>query len=168
MTHTDAELIALLHRLDDPDSAEYPPGYDNSATRARFDRLVSRLDSDFATRCRADRNVQDAGLHARADVPAAATRLGVKIVVSVSNFGSMAVVAAENPGEFLDTAEAVDEGALHVDDLATVERALTELGYVVLPERLLTRPYDGVRERLASYYGEGRPCDWWIRYFDYL
>ncbi|NGN68779.1 hypothetical protein G5C51_33420 [Streptomyces sp. A7024] len=167
MAHTHAELIDLLHRLDHPEMLEYPPGYDPVRTRARFDRLVARLDADFATRCHADRNVQDASLHARVDVPAGATGRGVAIVVSVSNFGSMAVIAAENPGVYLDTADAVAEGALNIEDLATAERALTELDYVVLPESLLTRPYDGVSV-LTSYYGEGRPCDWWIRYFDYL
>ncbi|WP_035847157.1 hypothetical protein [Kitasatospora azatica] len=168
MLHTDAELISLLHRVDDPESLECPPGYNHTETRALFDCLVDRLDTAFATRCMADRSVQDASLHARVEVPAAATKIGEGIVVSVSNFGLMAVVAAENPGVYLDTTEAVEEAALHADDLAAVERALIELGYVVLPERLLTRPYNGVSAPLLSYYGEGRPCDWWIRYFDYL
>jgi len=167
MLHTDAELIALLHRLDDPQALELPPGYDHIETRARFDRLVAGLDTAFSTQCQADRNVQDASLHGRVEIPPAATGLGEQIVVSVSNFGSMAAIAAENPGIYLDTTEAVEEGALAADDLTTVERVLVRLGYVVLPERLLTRPYDGV-SALASYYGEGQPCDWWIRYFDYL
>ncbi|MFI9270086.1 hypothetical protein ACIGXM_05140 [Kitasatospora sp. NPDC052896] len=168
MPHPDAEPIALLHRLDGPESLEFPPGYDHAGTRARFDRLVARLDAAFATRCLADREAQDASLHGWVEVPADATGSGEPIVVSVSDFGSMAVIAAENPGVHLDTAEAVEAGALTAEDLATVERVLTELGYVVLPERVLTRPYDGVGVPLISYYGEDRPCDWWIRFFDYL
>ncbi|MFI9783464.1 hypothetical protein ACIHEI_08155 [Kitasatospora sp. NPDC051984] len=168
MLRTEADLIALLRRLDAPESPEFPPGYDHRATRALFDRLVERLEADFAAPCWADRHVQDASLHGRVEIPASATKLGEQIVVSVSNFGSMAVIAAENPGVHTDTAEAVEEGALAPADLEAVERALTELGYVVLPEELLTRPYDGVNEGFASYYGDGLPCEWWIRYFDYL
>lgn len=62
MTHSDADsdadLIALLRRLDDPQLLEYPRGYDHAATRALFERLVARLDADFTTRCRAGRHLQ--------------------------------------------------------------------------------------------------------------
>ncbi|MGW2479668.1 hypothetical protein ACWCWQ_07595 [Streptomyces sp. NPDC001571] len=118
--------------------------------RALFERLVVRLDSDFNTRCTADRQVQDASLHARVEVLAEATTCVERIVVSVSNFGSMAVVAAENPGAYFDTEEAVEADALDVADLRRTERALTDLGYVPIPERLLTRPYDGLSP-LANY-----------------
>ncbi|SFE26414.1 hypothetical protein SAMN05216251_102312 [Actinacidiphila alni] len=168
MPNTDAELVALLHRLDDPESLEHPRGYDHTATRARFDRLAAGLDAAFGTRCPADREVQDASLHGRVDVPAGATASGVPIVVSVSNFGAMAVISAENPGVHLDTDEAVAAGALNAGDLAAVESVLAEQGYRVLPERLLTRPYDGAGAVLLAYGGAGRPCDWWVRFFDYL
>jgi hypothetical protein len=166
MTYSDADLNALLHRLDDPELMEHPPGYDHAATRALFEQLVARLDADFDTRCTADRQVQDASLHARVEVPAETTACGERIVISVSNFGSMAVVAAENPGVYFDTDEAVKAGALDVTDLRRVERALTDLGYVPIPERLLTRPYDGLSP-LATYR-PGERVDWWIRYFDYI
>ncbi|MFC7973973.1 hypothetical protein ACFUT3_01755 [Streptomyces cinereoruber] len=166
MTYTDADLTALLHRLDDPELVEHPPGYDHAATRALFERLVARLDADFDTRCTADHQVQDASLHARVEVPTEATVCGERIVVSVSNFGSMAVVAAENPGVYSDTEEAAEAGALDITDLRKVERALTSLGYVLIPERLLTRPYDGLSP-LASYR-PGERVDWWARYFDYI
>ncbi|MFP8942846.1 hypothetical protein ACLIYM_15630 [Streptomyces fenghuangensis] len=166
MTYSDADLIALLHRLDDPVLVERPPGYDHAATRALFEQLVARLAADFSTRCTADRQVQDASLHARVEVPAGATACGERIVVSVSNFGSMAVVAAENPGVYSDTDEAVEAGALDANDLRRAERALTDLGYVPIPERLLTRPYDGLSP-LATYR-PGHRIDWWDRYFDYI
>ncbi|MDT0463210.1 hypothetical protein [Streptomyces gibsoniae] len=167
MTYSHAELVALLHRLDDPVFVERPRGYDHAATRAVFEQLVARLDAAFDTRCRVDRQVQDASLHARVEVPGEATTCQEQIVVSVSNFGSMAVVAAENPGVYDDTDEAVEAAVLDADDLRSIERALADLGYVLIPERLLTRPYDGVSP-LATYRpAEPRP-DWWIRYFDYI
>lgn len=97
-------------------------------------------------------------------MPVEATACGEQVVVSVSNFGSMAVVAAENPGVYSDTDEAVEEGALDVSDLRRVEGALTDLGYVTIPERLLTRPYDGLSPLATCRPGER--VDWWIRYFD--
>ncbi|MGW1012544.1 hypothetical protein ACWD4X_21230 [Streptomyces termitum] len=166
MTYSRAELIALLRRLDDPVFLEHPRGYDHAATRALFERLVARLDADFDTRCEADRGVQDASLHATAAVPAKAAAAGERITVSVSNFGSMAVVAAEWPGVYDDTGEAVEAGALDAADLRKVERALTELGYVPVPESLLTRPYDGPGPLAPHRLGDR--ADWWIRYFDYL
>ncbi|MFF2651651.1 hypothetical protein [Streptomyces sp. NPDC058045] len=166
MAYSEVELEVLLHRLDDPVLMERPPGYDHAATRALFERLVARLEEDFGTRCTADRQVQDASLHARVEVPAQAAACGERITVSVSNFGSMAVVAAENPGVYSDNEEAVQAGALAADDLRRVERAIADLGYVPIPERLLTRPYDGPSP-LARYRPGGR-VDWWVRYFDYL
>ncbi|MCS0637552.1 hypothetical protein NX801_18160 [Streptomyces sp. LP05-1] len=62
----------------------------------------------------------DASLHARVEMSAEATACGERIVVSVGNFGSMAVVAAENPGACSGTEEAVEAGALDVTDLRRV------------------------------------------------
>lgn len=52
-------------------------------------------------------------------------------------------VCADNPGAFLSTDEAREEGALDPADLATVERALAELGYVSVPGELLEGDYEG-------------------------
>ncbi|MFJ8869953.1 hypothetical protein ACIRD6_29825 [Streptomyces sp. NPDC102473] len=51
-----------------------------------------------------------------------------------------------------------EEGVL---DLATVERALAELGYVSVPEELLESDYEGPT---ALGHFEARPT-WWTRYF---
>ncbi|WP_329238043.1 hypothetical protein OG488_37920 [Streptomyces sp. NBC_01460] len=61
-------------------------------------------------------------------------------MVCVSRFGSLAESCADDPGAFLGTREAREEGVLDLADLTTVERALAELGF------------------------EARPT-WWTRYF---
>ncbi|WP_066376237.1 hypothetical protein [Herbidospora mongoliensis] len=159
MTSPNDHLTELLRRLDDPEWPEWPKGYDRHATGALFERLVARLKAGFGASCPAERDTQDSSEYGRVEVPAHATVCGERIVVSVSKFGSLAFVAADNPGAFLGTREARDEGALDAGDLAKVERALTELGYVVVPEELLTSDYDG-----PTAVRSGRPS-WWDRYF---
>jgi hypothetical protein len=158
----DMDLMELLHRLDDPHWLEWPTGYDSSAAAVPFDRLVSRLDSDFSTRCEVDQNIQDSAQYGRIDIPAQATVCGTNIVVLVSKFRPLAMVAADNPGAFFGTADACTEGELHVGDLEKVEQALVALGYVVIPEELLTNRYDGVAN--LSSHGSGPPS-WWDRFF---
>ncbi|WP_161355171.1 hypothetical protein [Streptomyces sp. SID3343] len=80
----------------------------------------------------------------------------------MSNFGSLAMVAAENPGAYLDTDDARGEGVLDVGDLATVERALIVTGYVVVSEELLHTLYDGPAPLRKD---ERWPPTWWDRYF---
>lgn len=165
MEDDEQELRDLLHQYDEAGGLERPPFYNHRKTRAAFNALVDRLDADFATSCRADRDVQDASLHGRIEIPVQAVGGAAQIVVSVSNFGSMAVISAESPGAYLDLTEALADDAITGPDLKTVRRALDELGYRVIPEELLTRPYDGISE---LGYPPDRQPDWWIRFFDYL
>ncbi|MFF5969554.1 hypothetical protein ACFY64_38830 [Streptomyces collinus] len=79
----------------------------------------------------------------------------------MSKFGSLAVVCVDNPGAFLGTEEAREERALDLADLATVERALAELGYVNVPEELLESDYEGPS---ALEHFAARPT-WWTRFF---
>ncbi|UBI40894.1 MULTISPECIES: hypothetical protein [Streptomyces] len=79
----------------------------------------------------------------------------------MSKFGSLALICAENPGAFLGTEDAQAQGELDAADLAKVEWALADLGYVVLPEELLERDYDGPSQ-LPSHVQ--RPS-WWHRFF---
>ncbi|WP_327739635.1 hypothetical protein OG749_43115 [Streptomyces nojiriensis] len=79
----------------------------------------------------------------------------------MSKFGSLAEVCADNPGAFLGTDDAHEEGALDLGDLATVERALAELGYVSVPEELLESDYDGPG-RLEQFSAQP---SWWTRFF---
>lgn len=162
MGQSEADLMTLLRRLDDPDWLEWPRGYNRREAAVPFARLVSRLEDDFTTRCTAEQDTQDSSEYGRVTVPADATVCGMRIVVCISKFGSLALISADNPGAYLGTQEAQAEGDLDATDLATVEQALTGLGYVVVPEELLTTRYDGTSP-LPSH-GQWQPS-WWDRFY---
>ncbi|MFI7598986.1 hypothetical protein [Actinoplanes sp. NPDC049681] len=159
MLADDAQLWQLLHSLDDPDHLEFPANYDHHRARARFNALAERLDRDFNCQTDVDRNAQDASFHGRIDIPAAATATGERLVIVISNFGDLAVLAVENPGVW-DAEEAAS--VLNPDDNNRIHRALHDLGYVAVPEGPLWKRYDGPGGVLAS------DASWWNRYFDYL
>ncbi|MDQ0604959.1 hypothetical protein QF037_009304 [Streptomyces canus] len=161
MAMSETELLALLHELDDPERLEQPLHYDRAATSLAFSRLVRRLEADFGAPCESERDTQDSSEYGRIRVPAVATVCGTRIVVCVSKFGSLAEVCADNPGAFLSTDDAREEGALDPADLATVEQALTELSYVSVPEELLESDYKGPS---ALEHFAARPT-WWTRFF---
>jgi hypothetical protein len=161
VTEREADLVALLRELDDPEWLEWPRDYDRGAAGALFGDLVSRLEDDFATRCATERDTQDSSEYGRVTVPADATVCGTRIVVCVSKFGSLALVCADNPGAFVGTGEAQAEGELDAADLSRVNRALAHLGYAIVPEELLECDYDGP-SRLPGHVQ--RPS-WWHRFF---
>lgn len=161
MAMSETELLFLLRELDDPDWLEQPQHYDSAATGLAFDGLLRRLEADFGALCESERDTQDSSEYGRIRVPAEATIRGTRIVVCVSKFGSLAEVCADNPGAFLGTDEAREEGALDPADLATVEQALAELGYVSAPEELLESDYEGPS---ALEHFAARPS-WWTRFF---
>ncbi|WP_326648850.1 hypothetical protein [Streptomyces sp. NBC_01750] len=161
MTGSEADLLTLLRELDDPEWLEWPQHYNRSATALLFGGLVVRLEGDFAARCTAEQDSQDSSEYGRVVVPAETTICGTRIVVSVSKFGSLAEVCAENPGAFFGTDGAQAEGELDAADLTKVNRALADLGYVVVPEELLECDYDGP-SRLPGHVQ--RPS-WWHRFF---
>lgn len=161
MAKSEIELLALLRELDDPERLERPLHYDRAATGLRFGGLVRRLEADFGASCESERDTQDSSAYGRVHIPADATVCGTRIVVCVSKFGSLAEVCADNPGAFLGTNEAHEEGALDLGDLATVERALADLGYVSVPEELLESEYDGPG-RLEHFSAQP---SWWTRFF---
>lgn len=138
-----AELPTLLRDLDDPQSLEWPEHYDRGKAKSLLDTLVAKLDQDFATRCTAEHDEQDSSEYGRVVVPAQATACGTRIVVCISKFGRLAMICAENPGAFLGIQNAQSEGELDADDLATVDRALTDLDYDVVPEEIIESDYDG-------------------------
>ena len=154
----DDQLWQLLRSLDDPCHLELPVGYHHVRERARFDQLAQRLDHGFGCRSLVDRHAEDASFHGRIDIPAPATESGHRLVVVISNFGSLAVVAVDNPGVWTDAEAAL---LLHPGDGRLIDSALAEFGYVRVPEEPLWRRYDGVGMRL-----DGRP--WWDRFFCYL
>lgn len=161
MTDDSRQLLALLRELDDPEWLERPRGYDRDATGLLFGTLVARLEDDFATRCDTERDTQDSSEYGRVTVPAEATVCGTRIVVCVSKFGFLALICADNPGAFLGTDEAQAEGELDAGDLAKVDRALADLGYVVVPEELIEGDYDGPSRRRE----DGYRTTWWHRFF---
>lgn len=157
-------MWSLLNTLDDPHHLERPAGFDFRQTRQRFDHLVERLDAEFGCSCKADRDVQDASLHARVDIPVGATTSRDRLVVCVSNFGGLATVSLTNPGAW---SQAEFDGLASAEDTDRVYRALDSLGYTVVPEEPLWNDYDGKSSLLLDTGGSTRPT-WWTRYFDYL
>nr|AGS49731.1 hypothetical protein [uncultured bacterium esnapd14] len=162
MLTDDDQLWQLLRSLDDPHHLEFPANYHHRRERARFEQLAQRLDTDFGCQCDVDRHVQDASLHGRIDIPASATATGHPLVVLVSNFGGLAVLAVDNPGVWTD-AEATE--LLHTTDRDRVSAALGALGYTLIPEEPLWQTYDGTWEPAVFSPSAGT---WWNRYFDYL
>ncbi|WP_433788472.1 hypothetical protein [Actinoplanes sp. CA-252034] len=154
--------METLRRLDDPEGGEFPSDYDEARTAASFGRLVIQNDLHFSISCEIDQNIQDSAQYGRIEVPAQATARRTRIVVLVSRFHPLAMVAADNPGAFLGTDEACAEGALAASDLEKVEQALTESGYVAIPEELLANHYDGATPLL--FHGSYQPR-WWDRFF---
>jgi hypothetical protein len=159
----DDRLWELLRALDDPEHLEFPPGYDHDKVRGQFDQLTDRLGAAFSYACPAG-HPQDASFHGYVEIPARATATGLRVVIVVSNFGGLAVVAVDYPGawgqeEFTEL--------LHPDDAERIYAALGSLGYTVVPEEPLWRPYDGSGP-LRQFYPAENPPTWWIRFFDYL
>ena len=133
-------LWDLLRSLDDPKHLEFPAHFNRKKTRIQFGQLVDRLNTAFSCACEAEGHVEDASYHDRVEIPAAATATGTRLVIVVSNFGGLAVVAADNPGvwpqeEFTEL--------LHPDDAQRIYTALDDLGYTVVPEEPLWEDYDG-------------------------
>ncbi|WP_199924645.1 hypothetical protein [Streptomyces sp. WM6386] len=158
------DLLDALDRLPGPEHLEFPYGYDHE--RAGFMRsvLLDRLSREFGQPCRGVSR-QDASAYFGIHVPAAATDAGVALSVDLSNFGDLALVTAADGGT---------ECALTEAERRIIESALSDLGYVRVPQRLLLRPYDGV-SGLAGWYPEvdwdGSPNDpvtWETRFFSYL
>ncbi|MET8527943.1 hypothetical protein [Micromonospora sp. NPDC005172] len=154
--------MEVLHRLDDPEWLEAPADYDAADAAASFNRLAVQVGSRFSTRCEIDRDIQDSAQYGRIEVPREATVCGTRIVVLVSRFKPLAMVAADNPGAFLSTDEARAESELDASDLEKVEQVLAGSGYVSIPEELLTTLYDG--STILRFHGSGEPS-WWDRFF---
>ena len=159
---TDDELWRLLRSLYDPDHLERPPHLDVVETRDRFERLVARLNAEFDCTCLAEREVEDASLHARVEVPAEATESGEPLVVCVSNFGNLAAVSVTNPGVWSHA----EMRKLLGDDADRIFGVLDALNYIVVPEEPLWRDYDG--PSLLSTTASTSRVTWWTRYFDYV
>jgi hypothetical protein len=162
---TDDEVRALLRTLDEPGTWEHPSEFSFAGTRAALSALGYQLNARFSTTCRVE-EAQDASLCGRVEIPVEALQGLDRLVVSISNFGSLAVISAENPGAYLDLEEAAGVYAADLADLEGVREVLAGCGYVEIPEELLTVDYDGPGG-FVPRYGDRR-ASWWLRYFDYL
>lgn len=158
----DANLMVVLRRLDDPDGFECPAGYRRAELAATLSSLVADIDSRFATSCPVEQDIQDSAQYGRIEVPGAVTICGTRIVVLMSKFAPLTMVAADNPGAFLGTDDACAEGELDLRDLDKIRQALVGSGCLVVPEELLTNRYDGVAH--LRFHGSGEPY-WWDRFF---
>jgi hypothetical protein len=167
VTKDESDLMALLRRLDDPEWLEWPADYSNSKAAASLKRLVSGLESVFGARCPAEGDGQDTSEYGRVEIPAPATVCGTRIVVCLSKFEPLALVAADNPGAYLGLDEAQALGDLDGGDLGSVHRVVQDAGYVAVPEDLLNRRYDGPWLPSLSR-GTGRQPSWWDRFFGYF
>lgn len=159
-TSPEKAFWTLLRRLDDPEHVERPANFDHQQAGDRFLALMGRLEAEFGGDVSADGwdSVQDASHFGRLVVPADLTESSARLVVTVSNFSPLASVALENPGVY-DQVEF--EALLEPDDRRRLDTALGSTGYVVVPDSLLWRPYDGEVEFLHG-------GSWWIRFFDHL
>ncbi|MEV5149229.1 hypothetical protein [Streptomyces sp. NPDC052727] len=156
-------LFHALDRLPGPRHLEHPDGFDHAGARLRAARLRDRLVQDFGRPCRLDEGFQDASFSFSVDVPAEATGAGVLFAVRLSNYGDLAVVTTPAPGGHDDLDDAVRDGALSEADRDRITAALSDLGYRLVPPRLLHRPYDGV-----TWLADEDHATWWTRFFDYL
>ncbi|MBL1083340.1 hypothetical protein JK359_15315 [Streptomyces actinomycinicus] len=169
------DLLRALDRLPGPEHLEFPDGFDHAAAGARAVRLQERLGRDFGQPCSLDA-VQDASCYFRVSIPRQATEADVHIAVRLSNYGDLAAVTTPRPDSHEDLDQAVAEGALSGRDRRRVEDALSDLGYVLVPLRLLHRLYDGVTwladdvpgAVVAGYPPHQGRATWWTRFFEYL
>ncbi|MGH3655128.1 MAG: hypothetical protein ACRDUA_00570 [Micromonosporaceae bacterium] len=154
----EAQPWKLLHSLDGPAHLEFPANHERRRAGTRFNHLAERLARAFHD-CLVDKG-QDASFHGRLVVPSVATVTGRQLVISISNFGDLAVVSVDNPGVWNDE-EAIQ--LLHSDDATRIRGIFDDLGYTVVPEEPLWHRYDGACDALVA-----SGATWWIRYFDYL
>ncbi|WP_234317395.1 hypothetical protein [Streptomyces sp. NRRL WC-3744] len=165
-THDDDLTWTLFHSLDrlpGPHHLEHPDGFDRARAGLRAARLRDRLTRDFGRPCRLDEGVQDASFSFSVDIPAEATGAGVLLAVRLSNYGDLAVVTPPAPGSHDDLDDAVRDRALSEADRDRITAALSDLGYRLVPPRLLHRPYDGV-----TWLADESHATWWTRFFDHL
>lgn len=168
-------MIALLHELDRlpvPDHLEHPEGYDHRRAGLRATELADRLSEEFGGRCPLDRN-EDASYYFAIGVPAELAEAGVHVGIRLSNYGDLAVVTTPSPDSHAGEDGAVAAGALSVADRRRIEAALSDLGYVQVPPRLLHRPFDGVtrlvdEDSVISHPPHQDVATRWTRFFEHL
>lgn len=100
--------------------------------------------------------MEDTAELGRIEIPEAVLDSPARIVMSISNFGRMTIVALENPAAWSD-AETAE--LMAVSDRTRIEDALGRLGYIHVSEDPLDDPYDGELDW---------PSTWRDRFFEYI
>ena len=153
-----SETMRILRSLDDPDPryTEVPAGFRRRTEHKRFNLLAETIDEEFSCSCTYDDRMQDTAELGRIEIPEAVLDSPARIVISISNFGRMTIVALENPAAWSD-AETAE--LMAASDRTRVEDALGRLGYIHISEDPLDDPYDGEL---------GWPSTWRDRFFEYI
>ncbi len=153
-----SETLRLLRNLDDPDPryAEVPADFRHRTEHKRFKLLAEAIDEEFSCSCKHDDRMQDTAELGRIEIPETVLDSPARIVVSISNFGRMTIVALENPAAWSDAETAESMAA---SDRTRIEDALGRLGYIHISEDPLDDPYDGDHDW---------PSTWRDRFFGYI
>ena len=153
-----SETMRLLRSLDDPDPryTEVPAGFRRRTEHKRFNLLAEAIDEEFSCSCTYDDRMQDTAELGRIEIPETVLDSPARIVISISNFGRMTIVALENPAAWSD-AETAE--LMSASDRTRIEDALGRLGYIHISEDPLDDPYDGEF---------GWPSTWRDRFFEYI
>jgi hypothetical protein len=142
----------LLALADDPEHAEYPPGFERSALRARVAALRPGLERLAKRQFGLDDQAQDASFFGDLSIQRPAPEPGgIETVFAVrfSNFGDLFTSWRHCDGELLP-----EEVAAEL--VAQVARA----GFRFVPPAALDEPYSG---RHPGFQGG----TWWHRFFEY-
>jgi hypothetical protein len=79
-------------------------------------------------------------------------------VISVSDLGDLVALSVDGPGAWTDAEAGM---LLHPDDAYRIRVTPAQLGYLLVPEEPLRRPYDGARDPHAV---DPAPTWWTLLY----
>jgi hypothetical protein len=143
----------LLGLADDPEHAEYPPGFDWSALQARVAALRPKLEQIANREFVLDDQAQDATFFGDLSIQRPGPKpnwIDTVFALRFSNFGDLFTTWSHCKVEQLSNEVAAEL-------VAQVERA----GFRFVPPAVLDEPYSGLHPGF-----KGGP--WWPRFFDYL
>ena len=152
------DYMDLLQRHDDPKHWEYPPGFDDIAASARFDKCADALSIAIGSPLRSETGsaIQDASFHSQIFASVGDDRYAM---IRFSNFGDMVSVGTCYFGEMAP--DDADE-PIPPTMLKTIVAVLEKEGYVYVPPEVLMQRYTGKNPGVTGIR------DWWIRYFDWV
>ncbi|MET0134175.1 MAG: hypothetical protein ABW215_11345 [Kibdelosporangium sp.] len=148
------------HEVRGGEGWDNPLDFNRTAAQARFDRLAERLSETFARPFESSAGPKsDSAGFGDICIPAEFTRTRTKrtrepryIRVSVSTYGYLATYGTVGHGR----------APIHKDDTRRIEEAFEGLDYVIVPERVLALPYDGIHSP------ECCAMSWYDRFFGFL